>query len=620
MKRELFYEKFKPLLAINRKLNKYKYGIIDRSTNTVVEDFSDNEFDEKYLPVSTSDFDYYKCGVCWDYSRYYNEKLSKMGYTAINLFIDYGLNKNDFNTHTVTIVELPGIYVWIESAWKDHCGIYLAKDFDALVQEIVNELTVGVRGTCGYVVHDYYDDPPLNYNSKKCMAYYMTSKKILSGSIKMHKTTNGFERVQDRSELLVLRGEPESIVLEEKEDESESCIIFNEATISHTFMMKNLLEKKIFTALDDPVKRKKYARIQSEYMDRNAEKLSTAGPEYLIVFGDSDHKEYLDLFDLDKKEITDTMRTIVRESGITTEFKFLTQHPMLNIFYFCIRYFTLKEDEKGLNSTLAMYALDVYWSTFTKFFPKGVIAPVMAYTIENLTEKFTIKKVHTIFNLLTTSISQSYSFHKKRFYEGADDDITSFAQRIKNDQNSMFRKIANRYMEDWKAGHAITTRNDEYDADSPIVDDVENATTIISTLTAAIVPQMISNGVDLRLAMASAKMSQISVTDCREYLTMLISDKYMPDLESIVQSTLYVFLMNDQRTTREIKSQLFLAWGVNLFKKTNSKDPNITNINSILNKWAEESGIYERYRGKGVRIGYKKAIFIYIILTIQKYA
>lgn len=617
MKRELFFSKMRPILELNKKLNKYKYGMVDRSNKKTIEDFTDTMFDNEYTPLTTSEFEYYKCGVCWDYCRYYNEKLTKMGYTVINLFIDYGISKDDFNTHTVVIVELPGIYVWIESSWKPNCGVYIATDFDSLINAIVYNLTANTRASVGYTVHDYYDDPPLNFTCKKCMAYFMTSKKIMNGTLPPHIEDDRFKAMSGPVPIYVLK-ETTPVVLEEV-DETSNDDLFTEARISHTFRLKKLIEERITKALDDPAKRKKYTKIQSEYMDRNSEKLSTAGPEYLIVFGDSDHKEYLDLFGIDKAEVAEAITAVCKESGSASDFKFLTQNPMLHVLYFCIRYFTIKDDMKGVNSTLGIYALAVYWSTFTKYFPKGVIPPVMAYTIDNLTEKFTIKKVNTIFNLLMTSISQSYSFHKKRFLQGGDDDVTAFAQRIKNDQNSMIRKIANKYMENWRAGKAITVRNDEYDSDNPIVDDVENATTIISTLTAAIVPQMISNGVDLRLATAAAKISQISITDCREYLTIIVTNKYMEDLESIVQSTLYVFMMNDGRTSREIKSQFFFKWGYDLFKKTNSNDPNINNINAILGKWAEESGIYERYKGKGTRIGYKKAIFIYLILTIQKY-
>lgn len=626
MKREVFYKKMKPILALNAKLNKYRYGIIDTEKNSFIEDPGDEDFDLIYRACSTADFEYYKGGVCWDYCRYYDEKLRAMGYTTINLFIvsKYITPNSRTNTHTVVIIELDDIYVWVESSWKSMCGVYVAKDFESLVMAIVTEFTADNYAAV-YEVHDYYEAPPIGYTCAQCLRYYMKAKRIMKGKMAPHRPGGLFETLSGGTGMikrLVGMYSESGVVLEEVEDGvvEEPYNYFVEAKIAHTLKMKTLLEEKIFKVLDDPVGRKKYARIQSAYIDRNAEKLSTAGPMYLIVFGEADHKEYLDLFGITKEEIVATMKEIVKESGATSDFKFLTQHPMLNVLYFCIRYFTLKEDAKGLNSTLGIYALDVYWTTFKKYFPKGVIEPVMAYTIDNLTEKFVIKKVHTIFNLLMSSITQSYNFHKKNFYVGADDCMTAFAQRIKNDQNSMIRKIANKYMENWKNGKAITIRNAAYDENNPIVDDIENATTQVSTMVAAIVPQMISNGVDLRLAMAAAKMSEISITDCREYLTELISEKRVDEVESVVQSIIYIFLITDGRSQREIKSQYFLAWGKDLVKKTNSNDDNINNITSVLKKWSDESGITQRYNSKGVRSGYKKAILLYIIMTIQKYA
>lgn len=613
MKVNELMHKLAPVIKLNKRLNEFGYGIKDPHTGKLVEDLEDSE----YRSLSVVEFEHLRGGICWDYTTYYDKKLTSLGFTPMNIFIAFASNKENFSTHTVTILEIADFYVWVESAWKSMCGIYIANDLDGLLNAIVEALILekGLKQRWSYRVHDYYEAPPVGTNSNDYLKYVLSSKTILSGTLKPSGSQTPKFKKLNGGQLNVLTG----TTFMEDGDDSEGTALFTEASIEHSFQLKDLMEKKIFDALSDPVKRRKYTHIQSDYIDRNAEKLATAGPQYLIVFGTKDHNEYYELFGINKDEIVATLKDVLKKSGVNPDAKFLTQNVILHVLYFCIRYFTLNKDEKGVNSTLGIYALGVYWSTFTKYFPKGVIEPVMAYTIDNMTDKFAIKKAGNIFNALMMSIQQSYSFHKRRFLMGGDDDVCAWCQRIKNDQNSMFRKIANQYMENYRAGNAVTTRNDEYDDDTPIIDDVENATTKISTLSAAIVPQMISNGVDLRLAMASAKFAQISVSDCREYLTELITDKYLADIESIVQSTLYIFLVSDQRSSREIKSQYFLNWGYNLFKKTNSKDPNILNINAILEKWASESGIYERYHGKGTRINYRKAIYLYIILTIQKY-
>lgn len=56
-----------------------------------------------------------------------------------------------------------------------------------------------------------------------------------------------------------------------------------------------------------------------------------------------------------------------------------------------------------------------------------------------------------------------------------------------------------------------------------------------------------------------------------------------------------------------------------IFKKTNSNNKNIKTIKTTLDKWAEASGIHDKYTREASRVNYKKAIFFYILLSIQKY-
>jgi hypothetical protein len=618
VKATAFMQKIKPIMVLNKKLNSFKYGIQSadkKQLDTGV--LNEKKFNENYTLMSTAEFKKLGGGTCWDYTRIYEETLHKLGFETISLFIFYGVNGKDFNTHTISIAIVDGVYVWVESAWKPQVGVYIASDFDELIKAIGRKLVDGAQNyskTYHIQIRDFYESPPAGISCQEAMEYYTTAKLIYEEDYRGKRGNYFFKELSNG--LKVLNTNNPDIFTEEAEGNDE---IFMEATIPHSFIMKGILEKKIFDTLDNPENRKVYSKIQSDYINKNADKLATAGPQYLIVFGDGDHQYYYDLFGLNKEEVTAGIKEVVKSSGAGSDFKFLTNNPILCVLYYCIRYFTVKNDQKAVNSTLGIYALAIYWSIFTKYFPKGVIEPVMAYTIDNMTDRFAIKKCGTIFNTLCQSINQSYTFHRKRFFIGGDDDICAFAQRIRNDQNSMIKKIANQYTINYKSGKAVTTRNDNYDADNPIIDDIENSTTKIAILTSSIVPQMISNGVDLRLATAAAKMANISVTDCREYLTQLISNEHMHELESLVQSTLYVFLVNDQRESKEIKSQYFLTWGYALFKKTNSKDPNIVNINNILKKWIEVSGIYERY-SEYVRIRYEKGLFLYIILTIQKYA
>ena len=284
-----------------------------------------------------------------------------------------------------------------------------------------------------------------------------------------------------------------------------------------------------------------------------------------------------------------------------------------------IRYFTLHPDKKSLNSALSIYALSAYPSIYTKYFPNGVIEPVMKYTIDNMTDKFLIKKTNHVFGALVESIQNSYKFLKPYMKEGNDKEVIRFIQRIRNDHNSMFKKIANIYMENYKNGNAVVTTNTMYDDDTPIIDEVSNASTEVQNAVLKVSMPIITNGVDIVRAEASAKMAGVGISDCRFFLTELMTEKNVDELQKMIESILFLYIYEDKKRIRDVRSQYFLAWAASLFKKTNSKNDNIERINSILNQWSKESGVDKKYSRIASRINYKKAIFFYIILSIQKY-
>ena len=363
---------------------------------------------------------------------------------------------------------------------------------------------------------------------------------------------------------------------------------------------------------------RKFNQLVSNYINRNITKLTTSGPVYLIPFTDNDKAQYYTLFGITEKQLKATMKEHTKTLG-SSKFLLLNRNPIFSLFYFVIRYFTLHPDKKSLNSALSIYALSAYPSIYTKYFPNGVIEPVMKYTIDNMTDKFLIKKTNHVFGALVESIQNSYKFLKPYMKEGNDKEVIRFIQRIRNDHNSMFKKIANIYMENYKNGNAVVTTNTMYDDDTPIIDELSNASTEVQNSVLKVYMPIITNGVDIVRAEASAKMAGVGISDCRFFLTELMTEKNVDELQKMIESILFLYIYEDKKRIRDVRSQYFLAWAASLFKKTNSKNDNIERINSILNQWSKESGVDKKYSRIASRINYKKAIFFYIILSIQKY-
>lgn len=395
--------------------------------------------------------------------------------------------------------------------------------------------------------------------------------------------------------------------------------VFSEAT-KITYIMKEKLYPKIDTVLSNKSGDIKFKHIIGAYMDRNAEKLHTAGPVYLIPFADADKALFFNLFGITGKEIQALVKEVTKQIGSSSDFKLLTNNPIFWVFYCCIRYYSMKKDDKGLNLALAIYAISAYPSIFTLFFPHGADEAVMQYTIDNLSNKYIMKNSKHLFGALFTSISNSYKFLAPFMKDMADSEIIRFIQRIRNDQKSMIKNICGEYMKNHQAGNRVRLNKSSVNPDEIQIDDEEeNNTSKVDVVTNNIVNNMYTNGLDSARITQAKDIAQIGYLDTRFYLSKIFVDKYTTIVFNFIQAIVFLYLYDEKKKREDINSSNFLLWANELFKKSNSNNSNIKLIKTTLDNWANEIGINTKFKREASRISYKKAIFWYIILSIQYY-
>ena len=544
-------------------------------------------------------------GDCHDQTEFESHYFRKMGIKHGKLFIiEYkDWNQPGGSTHSLLFFYKNDKIYWFENAWEDEYGIHGPyKTMNELKDDICKRwkfsgnfdklLITSVKGVKPGMTLNEYVNSCLSNVTENTKPYYQKESVI---------DTNDWSYIMETEEPIEINE------LETFLESTGSCILRDSIYpyIETTFKT-------------NPTNVRKFNSLVGQFIDRNIDKLTTSGPVYLIPFTDKDKSNYYELFNIEESHIKKIMKEHTAKLN-ASKFKLLNQNPIFALFYFVIRYFTLHPDKKSLNSALTIYALSAYPSIFSKYFPNGVIEPVMQYTIDNLTDKFLIKKTGHILGLLVESIQHSYDFLKSPMREATDAEVIRFIQRIRNDHNSIFKKIANVYMDNYRNNRGVILTNTNYDDDTPIIDEVDNATTEVSNAINKVLLPIVQNGVDIVRAEAAAKMAGISVSDCRMFLNNIINDKNTDLLQKFIESLLFLYIYEDHRTVRDVRSQYFLRWAASLFKKTNSKNKNILQINEVLNIWAENSGIYAKFHREASRINYKKAIFFYVVLSVQKY-
>lgn len=410
------------------------------------------------------------------------------------------------------------------------------------------------------------------------------------------------------------------IYLENKFNIEDPNMLMMEAEIPTTYIFRDTIYPKVEKVLSTTEGQRKFSKLVSDYINRNNAKLTTIGPVYQIPFTEYDKNMYYELFETSSSELLKTIKHAREEIGTSIPpWQSLSQNPIFCLFFYVIRYFTIHKEPKMLNNALIIMALAIYPSIFFKYFRRYTVnSGVMQYTIDNLSQRFLIKKSNHIFGVLATSVQNSWQYHEQNIIKGSDDGCAQFAWRVHNDQNSLVKRIAQAYNENKNKGLTVSTMINTFDDENINVDE-ENNSNKVENISNKILTQILINGVDLKLSDFSAAASNISKIELRNYLTKIITDQNSKDMESLIESILFIYLYYEKHTYEEINSKQFISFALSTFKKTNSKEKNINNIKRILDKWGEDSGLYGKFTRLGTRVDYTKGIYLYFIMCIQRY-
>lgn len=386
----------------------------------------------------------------------------------------------------------------------------------------------------------------------------------------------------------------------------------------NTKIVYNNLYPIIKSTLDISRNNAKFKQIVSSFIDQHTDILHAPGPSKQLVFGDIDKNNVYNLFNLNDKSIRKYIDEVLQGMNSLNDFKLLKSHPEYWLFTLIVIYYTEKKDDKGLNCALALSILADYSAVYRYIFKYDPRPDVMDYTVEHLTNKFLIKKSGNLFGGLMLSIQSAYSTLKDDLVKGTDAELIRYIQRVRNSDKDMMKNIMDAYMINYKAGNKNSITKDKA-MGIAFDDDVTNNTTAIQIITENIVSQLMTNGLDLKRISTAKSIGNISMADCRFYLSKIITTDNVESITKFIEALLFIYLYEEKNSKSDINSMKFLQWSLVVFKKTNANNPNVVVIKETLNKWSEDVGINRKFKSDTTRINYKKALFMYFILSIQNY-
>jgi len=283
-----------------------------------------------------------------------------------------------------------------------------------------------------------------------------------------------------------------------------------------------------------------------------------------------------------------------------------------------------------------------YAARVSQYFPLGVNEDQMMYTIENLSERFDIKKYGTLLEVLEKMANSSYENYIDDLQENVTDkDLhVIFTAGIYSRVNSFVQSITREYHKNkgkylpFEQGTFEGTDDSEGET---FERDIQSDAAVKYSMVRKVISDISKNPVDEKIADISARYGFIGLTqkmgdykysgmytDIIKNTISNIIEKDFKNIPVFIESIIGSFLFNINPNTgkkygvEELKSPVFLTGALKVFKSPNSKDQNILKARNMLNDMLKNNSVDYINFGVTQKRNLKNAVYFYFILLIQK--
>ena len=332
----------------------------------------------------------------------------------------------------------------------------------------------------------------------------------------------------------------------------------------------------------------------SKYLDRNMERLTTSGPLKRNFFSDADRQElYLNI-----GINADMVNRVIGMSSYIKEW-FALKMPFSVACTMAIIY-AKRHKKEDLNNFLIMYLiLSMYPLLHAKYFPYLPKPEIMEYTINNLSNKYKIKKKGTIWS---------------------DKDIALYIEAMYTRINALLKKVWQAYYRNEKDKNLMGVEQDIHDEN--VLKTSESNSFITERIANSVAMKLAISGPDPKLIEIAAKLNDVSFNDIRVTINQLYADKQnSKEIKKVITNIMILFLTSGQNKVTEIHSNKFILSCIAIYKSANTGDKMIIEIKKILDKWlAKYSARYKATNRVATLNSFRKALFMFFVFTIQAYS
>lgn len=349
-----------------------------------------------------------------------------------------------------------------------------------------------------------------------------------------------------------------------------------------------------------------------KYFDKNNDIIFGQGPSKRLLFANTDKDVIYTFLNVDPKDVMQVLKTV---STIKASWKLLND-PFIILSVFIIRELTLQKNERARDLVTMYMAMKFYSSRQFTYFKFGANDQIMAFTLNNLTDKYKYKTLKNNYAVVKDIVTNSHNVYEKLLIQGDDDMLNTYFPQMYNRVNKVLRNIANEYYENRDQKKYLNTIK-SYDEETGSILDYEDSSGLVESLAEGTTSYFFSSSINMGLVRNVAERNSIPYVQVYQTLTAMRKDEDPKDINRLIASIVATIYEADNSLLARVCSTDFAVSAIKQLSVSNSSSKSLAivkkELDRVLDAYCSKYAMTQRLATK---MSYRNAIYSYIVYIL----
>ena len=368
---------------------------------------------------------------------------------------------------------------------------------------------------------------------------------------------------------------------------------------------------RVKAAISNPSRLRSLMQGVQKYFDRNHDIIFDSSPGKRLIFGNADQEVIFDFLETQPEEVE---HVLSRVAIIDKNWKLLNT-PFVILSVIIIRELMLQKKDRECELMIMFLAMKFYSSRQRRSFPFEPNPNIMAYTINNLSDKFKYKKLQNNYNVVKDTVVTSHTTYKTQLAKGDDEVFLIYVPQMENRIGKIMNGIAEEFYRNRDQKNYLNTEK-SFDDEGDVVDK-GNLSETINSLALGVTHDFVAQKVNMGLARIVSEKNGLSFTTVYQTINEIRTKE---DPETITQMMKLLFNVvgeSDPTIFERVCSKDFAITAIRQISVSNTTNEDLLKLKEVLDRLLmEHCSKYVQTQRIATKMQYRNALFSYMVYMI----